>query len=79
MMRFFRRLVREQPLGTVGGIIVLLLLLCGIFADVLAPYPKFNRLGCILLQVNELADLSLASGTTFVSKLVNRITLRRFS
>ena len=38
MMQFFRRLVREQPLGTVGGIIVLLLLLCGIFADVLAPY-----------------------------------------
>ena len=26
MMQFFRRLVREQPLGTVGGIIVLLLL-----------------------------------------------------
>ena len=44
MMQFFRRLVREQPLGTVGGIIVLLLLLCGIFADMLAPYPKFNRL-----------------------------------
>ena len=38
MMQFFRRLVREQPLGTVGGIIVLLLLLCGIFADVLARY-----------------------------------------
>ncbi len=38
MMQFFRRLVREQPLGTVGGIIVLLLLLCGIFADMLAPY-----------------------------------------
>ena len=28
MMQFFRRLVREQPLGTVGGIIVLLLLCC---------------------------------------------------
>ena len=38
MMQFFRRLVREQPLGTVGGIIVLLLLFCGIFADVLARY-----------------------------------------
>ena len=38
MMQFFRRLVREQPLGTVGGMIVLLLLFCGIFADVLAPY-----------------------------------------
>ncbi len=37
-MEFIRRLVREQPLGTVGGIIVLLLLFCGIFADLLAPY-----------------------------------------
>ena len=35
---FLSRLVREQPLGTLGGIIVLLLLLCGIFADVLARY-----------------------------------------
>ena len=38
LMEFIRRLVREQPLGTVGGIIVLLLLFCGIFADMLAPY-----------------------------------------
>lgn len=35
---FFTRLVREKPLGTVGGIIVLILLLTGIFADLLAPY-----------------------------------------
>ena len=35
---FLKRLVREKPLGTVGGIIVLILLLTGIFADVLAPY-----------------------------------------
>ena len=32
------RLVKEKPLGTVGGIIVLLLFLTGIFADFLAPY-----------------------------------------
>ena len=32
------RLVKEKPLGTVGGIITLLLLLVGIFADFLAPY-----------------------------------------
>ena len=37
-MEFILRLVREKPLGTVGGIIVLLLLFCGIFADILAPY-----------------------------------------
>ena len=35
---FFTRLVREKPLGTLGGIIVLVLLFAGIFADVLAPY-----------------------------------------
>ena len=35
---FIVRLVREKPLGTVGAVIVLLLLLTGIFADMLAPY-----------------------------------------
>jgi peptide/nickel transport system permease protein len=34
----FIRLVKEKPLGTIGGIIVLLFLLVGIFADLLAPY-----------------------------------------
>ena len=33
-----RRLVKEQPLGTFGGIVVLLLVLVSIFAGVLAPY-----------------------------------------
>jgi len=32
------RLFREKPLGTIGGVIVLLLFFTGIFADVLAPY-----------------------------------------
>jgi len=32
------RLVKEKPVGTVGGIITLLLLLTGIFANLLAPY-----------------------------------------
>ena len=36
---FLIRLWREKPLGTVSGIIVLLLILVAIFADVLAPYP----------------------------------------
>ncbi len=35
---FFKRLIKEKPLGLVGGIITLLLLLTGIFADFLAPY-----------------------------------------
>jgi peptide/nickel transport system permease protein len=36
---FFTRLVREKPLGTFCGIIVLLFILVAIFAEVLAPYP----------------------------------------
>ena len=36
---FFIRLVKEKPLGTASGIIVLILILVAIFADVLAPYP----------------------------------------
>ncbi|MDR1177232.1 MAG: ABC transporter permease [Spirochaetaceae bacterium] len=32
------RLVKEKPLGTVGAVILLVLLLTGIFADVIAPY-----------------------------------------
>jgi len=38
LVDFFTRLVREKPLGTIGGVIVLLLLFTGIFADLLAPY-----------------------------------------
>jgi len=38
LVDFFIRLVREKPLGTIGGVIVLLLLFTGIFADLLAPY-----------------------------------------
>ena len=37
-MAFVGRLIREKPLGAVGGAIFLLFLLSGIFADVLAPY-----------------------------------------
>ena len=36
---FLSRMVREKPLGTVGGIIVLLFLLAAVFANVIAPYP----------------------------------------
>ena len=37
---FFIRLVKAKPLGTLGGIIVLILILVAIFADVLTPYPN---------------------------------------
>ena len=35
---FFIRLVKEKPLGTVSGIIILIMILVAIFADALAPY-----------------------------------------
>jgi peptide/nickel transport system permease protein len=38
VIRFIARLFREKPLGAAGGVIFVLFLLCGIFADVLAPY-----------------------------------------
>ena len=36
---FFIRLVKEKPLGTASGIIILILIFVAIFAAVLAPYP----------------------------------------
>ncbi len=38
LAEFFGRLVREKPLGTVSGIIILILIFVAIFADALAPY-----------------------------------------
>jgi peptide/nickel transport system permease protein len=37
-IHFVVRLFREKPLGAAGGVVFVLFLLCGIFADVLAPY-----------------------------------------
>ena len=39
LANFSVRMVREKPLGTASGIIILILILVSIFADVLAPYP----------------------------------------
>ena len=38
VIHFLVRLFREKPLGAAGGVIFILFLLCGIFADFLAPY-----------------------------------------
>ena len=46
----FIRLVREKPLGTVGAIIVLILILVSIFAGVLAPYAPTEMHLVDLLQ-----------------------------
>ena len=39
LAEFFTRLVKDKPLGTVGGIVILIMIFVAIFADVLAPYP----------------------------------------
>ena len=36
------RLVKEKPMGTAGGVIVLILFLAGIFANLIAPYDYAN-------------------------------------
>ena len=43
---FFTRLVKEKPLGTAGGIIILILIFVAIFADVLTPYP-YDKLNLV--------------------------------
>ena len=41
--RFLTRLVKENPLGTASGVVVLILILVAVFADVIAPYPIGER------------------------------------
>ena len=41
--RFLGRLFREKPLGAIGAVIFVLFLVCGLGADVLAPYG-FNQI-----------------------------------
>ena len=38
LIQLLSRLVKEKPLGAIGGVITLALLFTGLFADVLAPY-----------------------------------------
>jgi len=38
VVNFFVRLVREKPLGAIGGVITLIFLVTGIFCEFLAPY-----------------------------------------
>lgn len=37
-VKFVKRLFREKPFGAVAGLVFVLFLVCGIFADILAPY-----------------------------------------
>ena len=54
---FLIRLVREKPLGTAGGIIVLVMVLAAVFADLIAPYPYTEI---------HLADRLLPPGGTYL-------------
>ena len=42
LAEFFGRLVREKPLGTISGIIILIMIFVAIFGDALAPYPYWE-------------------------------------
>ena len=71
--KFIIRLWRERPVGAVGGIIVLILILVSIFADVLAPYrPREVNLPDIL-QGPSVAHLLGADhlGRDVLSRLVH--------
>jgi peptide/nickel transport system permease protein len=46
IVSFVIRLFREKPFGAIAGLVFVLFLLCGIFADVLAPYG-FNEIAPI--------------------------------
>lgn len=46
VLRFFARLFREKPFGAIAGVVFLLFVLCGVFADQLAPYG-FNQISPI--------------------------------
>ncbi len=49
LVEVFVRLIREKPLGTIGGVIVLIFFLVGILANRLAPYHyTFQDLNAIL-------------------------------
>jgi len=57
LVDLFIRLVKEKPLGTIGGIIVLIFLIVGIFADVLAPYG---------MNESHLADCLIAPSANYL-------------
>ena len=76
---FFVRLWKEKRLGTVSGIIILILILVAIFADVLAPYP-YNEVHLIDRLQGPSAQYPLGTdglGRDLLSRLIHgaRISL----
>ena len=70
---FFIRLVKEKPMGTVGAIIVLGLLVCGVLADYIAPYgPNEMNLRAVLVPPS--ADYLLGTdqlGRDMLSRIIH--------
>ena len=69
---FFTRLVREKPLGTASGIIILILIFVAIFADALAPY-EFTEIHLRDLLQGSSARYLLGTdhvGRDFLSRLI---------
>ena len=70
---FLARLWREKPLGSVCGIIILMLILVGILADVLAPYDHMEPHTEDILQAPS-AQFLLGTdyvGRDFLSRLIH--------
>ena len=77
---FFGRLVREKPLGTASGIIILILILVAIFADVLAPYP-YKEIHLVDRMQGPSAQYLLGTdhiGRDFLSRLIHGARLSIF-
>ena len=72
LAEFFGRLVREKPLGTVSGIIILILIFVAIFADALAPY-EFTEIHLRDMLQGSSAKYLLGTdhvGRDFLSRLI---------
>ncbi len=71
LVDFLIRLATEKPLGTFGGIIVLIFILVAIFADILAPYP-FDEVN-ILDRMQEPSDRYLLGTDQLGRDLLSRL------
>ena len=71
LVDFLIRLVTEKPLGTFGGIIVLIFILVALFADILAPYP-FDEVN-ILDRMQQPSDRYLLGTDQLGRDLLSRL------
>ncbi len=72
LAEFFVRLVRDKPLGTASGVVILILILVAIFADALSPYP-YKEMHLIDRMQGPSAQYLLGTdhiGRDFLSRLI---------